>query len=303
MPARETVSETQLSIAEGVLLGHALTARVADGLGVRRFFIKGPASEMQGLRQPKTSADVDVFVSPSSLEQMLQGLRGRGWRERPVDPDSTTFPKHSVTLDHPEWPCCIDVHFRFPGMESPAADCFEVMWANTDYLELAGQKVRVPSPALGILILALHALRSPQLPACRQELKFLAHLTAHQSHAPDILEIAAATGSLAAVRPFLEDLLPETTELGWPQPSAEWRNRLVTTEPGSARLIAIVQAPWQDKSKMLWRGVFLRPEGFLSRDIYADMSLLGRLLQHRDRWTRFLHAVPRILRDLRHLGG
>ncbi|WP_104044903.1 nucleotidyltransferase family protein [Arthrobacter sp. ZGTC412] len=303
MPARDTGGETQLSIAEGVLLGHAMAARVADGLGLRAFFIKGPASVMQGLRQPKTSVDIDVFVSPSSLEQMLQGLRGRGWRERPVDPDATTFPKHSVTLDHPEWPCCIDVHFRFPGMESPAADCFEVMWANTDYLELAGQEVRVPSPALGILVLALHALRSPQLPACRQELDFLAGFTERQSHAPAILEIATATGSLAALRPFLEDLLPETTELGWPQPSAEWRNRVMAREPGSARLIAIVQAPWHDKPKMLWRAVFPRPEVFLSGNIYADMSLLGRLLQHRDRWARFLRAVPRILRDLRHPGG
>ncbi|MDQ0868257.1 hypothetical protein QFZ70_000730 [Arthrobacter sp. V1I9] len=232
MPARHTGGETQLSLAEGVLLGHAMAARVADGLGIRAFFIKGPASAMQGLRQPKTSADIDVFVSPSSLEQMLQGLRWRGWRERPVDPDSTTFPKHSVTVYHPKWPCCIDVHFRFPGMESPAADCFEVMWANTDHLKLAGQVGRVPSPALGILILALHALRSPQLPASRQELDFLARLSERQSHALAILEIATATGSLAAVRPFLEDLLPETAELGWPQPSAEWRNRLMAREPG-----------------------------------------------------------------------
>lgn len=107
----------------------------------------------QGLRSPKTSADTDVFVSPSNLDQMLQGLRG-GWRERPVDPDNRPFPKHSVTVDHPDWPCSIDVHFRFfPGMEGTAAECFEVMWANTEYLELAGPEVRFPSPALGILIL------------------------------------------------------------------------------------------------------------------------------------------------------
>jgi hypothetical protein len=296
-------SDAQLSIPEGVLLCHALVARVAGSLGVHAFFIKGPASVMQGLREPKTSTDVDVFVTPLSLEYMVQGLRQRGWRERPVDPDSRTFPKHAVTLNHPEWPCCIDVHFRFPGMESPAMDCFEVMWANTDCLELAGQQVRVPSTSLGTLILALHALRSPQLPACQQELEFLARLTERQSRASAILNIATATGSLAAMRPFLEELLPENVLPEWPEPSTEWRNRLRAREPGSARLIAIAQASWQEKPKMLWRAIFPRPDVFLSGNIYADMSVRGMLSQHQARWARFLRSAPRILRDLRSFGG
>lgn len=294
----DSASATQLSIPEGVLLGHALASRVADSLGIRAFFIKGPVSVIQGLRQPKMSRDVDIFVAPSSLEQMLQGLRERGWRERPVDPDSRTFPKHSVTVDHPEWPCCIDVHFRFPGMENSASDCFDVMLENTEDLELAGQEVRIPSMALGILILALHALRSPELHACRQELEFLARLTERQAQASPVLEMAIATGSLAAMRPFLEDLLHGTAVPGWPEPSVEWRNRLKAKEPGSARLIAIVQAPWRDKPKMLWRAIFPRPEVFLSRNIYADMSIPGRLSQHRTRWARFLRSAPQIARDL-----
>jgi hypothetical protein len=289
---------TRLSVPEGVLLGHALVSRVADSLGIRAFFIKGPASAVQGLRLPKTSYDVDVFVAFHNLEKMLQGLRERGWRERPVDPENRAFPKHSVTLHHPEWPCCIDVHFRFPGMETPAVDCFNVMYANTETLDLAGQKVRVPSKALGILILALHALRSAQLPACQQELEVLAQVTRCQSHAPAVLEIATATGSLAAVRPFLEPLLPKDAALEWPQPSREWHNRVVAREPGSAQLIAIVQAPWQDKLRTLWRSAFPPQEAFLSANIYADISLRGRLLQQRVRWARFLRSAPRLSRDL-----
>ncbi|WPU08597.1 nucleotidyltransferase family protein [Pseudarthrobacter oxydans] len=301
MPAADDGSVTQLSISEGVLLGHALVARLADTLGIRAFFIKGPASVIQGLRQPKTSADVDVFVEPSALELLLQGLRQRGWRERPVDPDSWAFPKHSVTLDHPDWPCCIDVHFRFPGMEVPPPQCFEVMWARTEHLELAGQGVQVPSRALGILILAMHALRSPHLPACRQELEFLADITTHHSHALAILDVATATGSLAAMRPFLEDLLPHTAASEWPEPSVEWSNRLMAREPGSARLVAIVQAPWREKPGMLWRAMFPPPEVLLSQNINADMSFRGRLVQHRARWARFLRSAPRLVRDLRGL--
>jgi hypothetical protein len=292
-------AETQLSIPEAVLLGHALVARVADSLGIRAFFIKGPASVIQGLRLPKISGDVDVFVAPPDLEPVLQGLRDRGWRERPVDPDSRTFPKHSVTVDHPEWPCCIDVHFRFPGMEANPSDSFELMWANTEDLEVAGQVVRVPSKSLGILILALHALRSPQLPACSQELEFLTDLTERDSYGAAILEVARSTGSLAAMRPFLEDLLPEAATVEWPEPSTEWRNRVMAKEPGSARLIAIAQAPLRDKPRMLFRAVFPRPEVFLSGNIYADMSFRGRLRQHRARWARFLRSLPKIVRDLK----
>ncbi|MEV7572202.1 nucleotidyltransferase family protein [Pseudarthrobacter sp. NPDC089323] len=272
---------------------------MADSVGVRAFFIKGPASVLQGLRLPKTSADVDVFVDPDGLEVMLQGLRERGWRKRPVNPDTTTFPKHAVTLHHPEWPCCIDVHFRFPGMESDPAECFEAMWAHTGEFDLAGQTIRVPSPALSILILALHALRSPHLPVCRQELAYLAQLVQRQAQASGILDIAAVTGSLAAVRPFLERLLENPQAVAWPPASVEWRNRLLAKEPGSARIVALVQAPWRDKPRLLWRATYPQKQVFLSGNIYADMSVRGQLMQHRARWARFLRAIPQIAKDLR----
>lgn len=288
----------ELSVAEGVLLGHALVARVAAELGIRAFFIKGPVSVLQGLRQPRTSGDVDVFVAPIDLEAMVDRLSERGWRKRPVDPDSTAFARHSVTLDHPNWPCCLDVHHRFPGMERAADHCFEVMWAHTGMLELAGQKVHVPSEALGILVLALHALRTPYLPACQQELEVLAVRARSQSVEVGLVELSTATGSLGSVRPFLENLVSETSMPEWPEPSREWRNRSLTQEPGSARIVAIWQAPWRKKPQMLGRAVFPRPELFLARNIYVDMSWSGRLAQHRARWGRFLRAVPHIVSDL-----
>ena len=289
---------TQLEIPEGVLLGHALVARLAASLGIRAFFIKGPVSVLQGLREAKISADVDVVVDPLRVGDLIQGLHERGWRERPVDPDSRTFPKHSVTVHHPEWPCCIDMHFRFPGMERPARECFESLWANTETLELAGQRLAVPGKELGVLFLALHALRSPALPSCRHELEYLADLTRREALAEELLQLARATDSLAAVRPFLEVLLPRTLTVVWPEPSTEWRNRVAAQDPGSARLLVILQAPWSDKPSMLWGALFPSREVLLSGNIYADMSLRGRLRQHRARWWRFLRALPRVLRGL-----
>ncbi|TQJ59904.1 putative nucleotidyltransferase-like protein [Arthrobacter sp. SLBN-83] len=292
--------KTQLEIPEGVLLGHALVARLADGLGIRVFFIKGPASVLQGLREAKLSADVDVFVDSAGLEDLLEGLHERGWRERPVDPDRTV-PTHSITVHHPGWPCCIDIHFRFPGMEKPERDCFESLWANTETLSLAGQRLKIPAKELGVLFLALHALRAPALPASQHELEYLTDLTRREDMSEALLELAGATGSLAAVRPFLEGLLPRTIAVVWPEPSTEWCNRMAAQEPGSARLAAIFQAPWSEKPRMVWGALFPRPEVFLSGNIYADMSLVGQLRQHRARWARFIRALPRIIRGLRKL--
>jgi hypothetical protein len=199
--------------------------------------------------------------------------------------------------DHPEWPCCIDVHFRFPGMENPASDCFEVMWANTDVLELAGQECgsrhRPGNPDPGTAC-------PPDSPvACMPA-------GARVPGAPHGTAIAWRPPSWkspwppAPWQPCALSRGPPSRDrcAGWPQPSTEWRNRLMAKDPGSARLIAILQAPWQDKPKMLWRAVFPRPEVFLSGNIYADMSLRGRLLQHRARWARFLRSAPQIVRDL-----
>jgi Uncharacterised nucleotidyltransferase len=289
--------EARLDIHEAVLLGHALVARVADTLGVRAFFIKGPASVIQGLRPPKTSVDVDVFVAPADLESLVAGLQERGWCERTGDEDGRVFPKHSVTLNHPAWPCHIDIHFRFPGMERDPAEAFNAMWAHTEVLELAGQEVRVPSKALGVVILALHALRAPHLQASQQELSFLTDLVAREALGPAVLEITAAMDALAAMRPFLEGSVPGQA-IDWPKASMEWRNRLFSKEPGSARIIGILQAPLLDKPRML-RTALLPPDTvYLSQDPYADLSRKGRLRAYGHRWARFLRASPRLARDL-----
>ncbi|WP_087873001.1 nucleotidyltransferase family protein [Arthrobacter globiformis] len=294
----DTAAEGRLSISEGVFLGHALVARVAETLGIRAFFIKGPASIMQGLRLPKVSVDVDVFVAPADLQSLLAGLHQRGWRKRVAEEDERVFHKHSVTLNHPAWPCHIDIHFRFPGMEKDPADAFDVMWARTEVLEIAGRGVRVPTKELGIVLLALHALRAPHLHVSQQELAFLKDLSTREALGPAIHEISEATEALAAVRPFLEEILPGHAAVEWPEASTEWRNRLFSREPGSARIIALLNAPSRDKLQML-RAALLPPDTvYLSQDPSIDLSPKGRVRAYIDRWKRFLRASPRLLRDL-----
>jgi hypothetical protein len=184
-------------------------------------------------------------------------------------------------------------------MESAPTECFDVMWAHTETLELAGHEVRVPSKALGTLILALHALREPRAVNRQRELEFLKDVSTCEELAPSLHMLAAETGSLGALRPFLEEVIPGSPDVNWPEPSLEWRNRLFAQEPGSARILAILQAPARRKVGLLFRAVFPAPEVHLSRDIYTDMSFKGRLGAHGARWGRFLRSAPQIARDLR----
>ena len=70
----------RLRAEEAVPLLHALIARAADDLGVRVLAIKGPVVALQGLREQRTSADVDVLVHPRDLEPLVDGLVALGWR-------------------------------------------------------------------------------------------------------------------------------------------------------------------------------------------------------------------------------
>lgn len=298
MPLEIPEASAELSVAEGVLLGHVLVSHVADSLGIRIILIKGPLSVMQGLRRTRTSGDVDVLVAPGDLQKLIQALRRRGWRERPGTVDNRVFAQHSITLFQPEWPCFLDIHFCFPGMDKSATECFEVMWDDSAVRKLAGYDVRVPSTALGILLLALHGLRSPHLPSSRAELEYLASVTQRRSLSSDVLRVAVGTGSLAAARPFLENCLPEGALREWPQPSTEWRHRTMASAPGSARLIAVVYAPWRCKPKLIFRAVIPSINDFLDQDMHADVSARGRLKLHMARWARFLRAGPDLVRVL-----
>lgn len=291
-------NDAELSVSEAVLLGHALVARVASEQDIRAFFIKGPVSVLRGLRQPRTSSDVDVIVEPDGLDRLLQELSMRGWQPRPADRDSKSYAPHSITVDHPGWPCCIDVHYRFPGMESVAAESFEAMWANTEDFLLARQVIRVPKAPLGVLILALHALRAPHLIASRQELHDLTVLPVSKQERMTVMKLAEITGSLAAARPFLEEILCDKLVPVWPKPSTEWRDRLKATEPGTARLLALIRAPWRDRLPMLRRTVFPTPEALLSTNPYTDVNAEAKRRHNIARWARFVRLAPRIFRDL-----
>ncbi|MEE2567921.1 nucleotidyltransferase family protein [Pseudarthrobacter sp. J64] len=293
-----TEAHAQLRLDEAVLLCHVLTSHIADRAGVRAIFIKGPVSALQGLRKPRRSVDVDVLVDPNAVADMVDALLERGWELRPAEPDTTAFPRHSETLFHRSWPSDIDVHYRFPGMERDAVGCFNAMWDHTETRVVAGHAIRVPNRPLAICVLALHGLRTPWAPSSRTELDYLASLPL-QHEQREIMAVAEQTGATAALSPFLEAAFGPGSVGPVPEPSPEWTRRVVASAPGTSRTIALMSAPWRQKPRLVMNALFPSKATLLAKDIYADVSLRGRMRLYVRRWQGLMSSLPQYFGDIK----
>lgn len=289
---------TELKLHEGVLLGHALVSHVAAEVGIRVFFIKGPASRMQGLREPGTSSDVDVFADPFRVLDLVKALEGRGWRLRPSDPDEIAFPRHSATLYHPNWPNDIDVHHRYPGMERSDAIGFDVLWANTTEISMAGTVVRIPNVPLAVCFIALHSLRTPQMASSLRELDFLYGLDL-ESYKDQIFHLCVALESVAPMAPFLVRRFGHVPPAGPQKLSDEWKRRTASTAPGTARILAILAVPMREKPLLILRGFFPSRDGMAAKDSLADVSFRGRIVHNFARWKLLVSSLSTTVLEVR----
>lgn len=288
---------TNLRLNEGVLLGHALVSHVAAEAGIRAFFIKGPASRMQGLREPGSSSDVDVFADPARAHDLVRALEGRGWLLRASDPDEVAFPRHSATLYHPSWPNDIDVHHRYPGMERNDATSFDVMWANTVKISMAATTIRIPNTPLAVCFIALHSLRTPQLISSQREVQFLQKLNLDE-YKDQIVHLCVATGATAPMASFLNRQFGHVPLAGLQEPSDEWKRRTASTAPGTARILAIMAVPMREKPLLIWRALFPSKDGIAAKDSLADVSIKGRVLYNVTRWRLLVGSLPKTLREV-----
>ncbi|GAB7002826.1 hypothetical protein JCM18899A_02970 [Nocardioides sp. AN3] len=297
-------SHVALELAEGIELGYALVARVAEDVGARLLAIKGRVNEAHGLRSPRDSVDVDVLVEPARHADLVAALLELGWREPPKPPVPPPFGSHSVTIQHPSWPCEIDIHDRFPGFLADPADVFEELWAGRTAIEAAG--VTVPATGLlgSALVMALHALRAPHDPRNARELAVLVHrLAARTVDKAGLRALAADTGCLSTARPFLRALGIDGADAAMDDPRlAQWSLRQSSAHHRNLGWLVALRrtAPW--RWPVLAMTVFFSNEPHLRR--YFPQTPPGRRGLWLARWWRLraaLRDLPRAWRTARRI--
>ncbi len=199
-----------MPLSNAVRLAHALCQAVADEVGIRVLFIKGPIATQQGLRdRSRVSGDVDVLCRPEDHDALVGALCRRGWRQRPTSTAAREFVTHSSTLLHPDWPCDIDVHVRFPGFFADPGDVFETLWCDRELHSIAEVEVSSPSRLAQWLILLLHGLRSPELARNATEvdtarISFRDELSGDER--ADLLSLVDDTGAVEVTADFFRSL-------------------------------------------------------------------------------------------------
>lgn len=264
----------------------ARVQQVADRADARSLVIKGPFAAELGLRSRTTSMDVDVLVEPGRGDDCVAGMIALGWRLRPVDRCDDVFPQHSTSLYHPNWPIDVDVHHRFPGLDGEPVAVFEALWAERLRRPAAGIDVATTGPVGTTLVLAVNALRTPWSERSQGELADLVDRARAAVSPQAIMDMASATGALAASRPFLEMAFPDACPAKWPPPSRTWYLYSLNPESASHRLIALRHAPLRKWPTQLWRALIPSRTALAATNLAVLEAGPKQLL-----WIRFVRII------------
>lgn len=289
-----------LPLSVGTKLAHAFVSQLAETRGIRAVFAKGPIANAHGLRDPKVSSDVDVFIDPSRIEDFAQALSAAGWRERPSSFAQKQFIVHSRSFIHPLWPCDIDVHMTFPGFLASPQQCFETLWAHRGEITVAGRPVFGADLVASIVISALHALRSPESTAHRAELETLTIRTQQRlddDQRAELVAIADRLGALEPLRPFFEGIGLRVTPTRKPDRAlALWRLQSQQANRAGSWFEAIAHAELRHKPALVVRALFPSRRDLLIEYPELETDRLTLAKTRVVRLGRAARALPRALR-------
>lgn len=290
-------AHTSVALHEAVDLAGALVDHKASGLGIRALIIKGNALSAQNLRPQRVSSDVDLLVEPGRDRELLDALATLGWRRRPSNADELTFPPHSHSLINAQWPCDIDLHFRYPGIESP--DAFDALWSHRETVVLAGVEVQTLNRIANALIMALHCLRAPYLARHSYELDQLTLRLTSEDYT-ELLALAGATGSQRALVPLLiaagrEDLV----QPDWQEMSEEWVIRTSIPSNVARRWHYWRTLPLRDRVAYAYRALFPPIEEFRVLNLYGDFGPRAMAKLYLVRLKKGAFELPAALRQIR----
>lgn len=279
-----------LPLAISVELGHALIQSVADQIGVRVLFIKGPIANKYKLRPFRQSGDVDVLVEMGRAHELISAMQEFDWVVRPASLANRTFVTHSDSLIHHSWPCDIDVHLSYPGMFSDEA--FEALWARRTTTIFAGREVDSVDYVSSALIAALHSLRTPFDTRSALELNHLVEawtVVQTPSLEHQLVELAKEVGGLWAVQPFFDavGIRAQASD----EPPVEygvWLRNQRQLNRSAAWISHIASARWRERPGLIAKAMFPA-----RTDIYIDhpAGREGALAFTRAWWKRLTTAA------------
>lgn len=293
----------RLTQAETVPLLLALVSRVTEDNGIRALLIKGPMLEMQGLRPPRQSGDVDVWCDPARAGDLGQLLEGLGWRPLNAHPGSPeVIRRHSVTYAHSRWSCCIDFHVRFPGFYASDEQVFESLWERRTSVTIAAQPVTCCDLLGAAAIWALHELRTRGYQSSEMSLDFLTEVLSSKldDHSRrEFAELTLATGSTDTLATVIDRIGAPPLGRGLTSSAnlADWdlRHKIV---PGVPWLIEFRRRPLHHWPLIVWRILTVDAEAILSGDPGINRGVLakGRLVARRG-WSA-LRQFPTAMRQI-----
>jgi hypothetical protein len=153
----DTDALRQASVA---LALEGLAARVATALGlegVRTILIKGPAlSEWLYPGDVRRYSDVDLLIHPKEQDAAESLLEKLDFAPVAIDVLPHDRPHHARTWVAPGG-AAVDLHHTLIGVEAPSETVWDVLAADTDWLQVGNSKIEVLSRAGRALVVVLHA--------------------------------------------------------------------------------------------------------------------------------------------------
>lgn len=291
--------QVRISSAEAIPLAYALTARIAADHGIRLIGIKGVALAHHGLRDPRTSADIDMLLHPDDKDRFVAAMEAAGWRVAadPSTPKILGF--HSVDMLNDHWPMGLDLHTYFPGFLAPAGEVFDELWRRRTSIPQAGHEVFFTDLSSSAAIAALHHLRAiwrPEDEAAFARLVDKSTTRLSPDERADLVELSRTTGCVRPLGPYFSALDIEASPVH-PAEQSEWERWSLGTQahPYAAWWVRFRNLrPWQWPGFM-WRALFLPTDELRAyHGDHTETTPLWRLHVHRVQ--RVLKAMPGALR-------
>lgn len=266
--------------------------------------IKGRALSEYGLRAPRTSSDVDVFVDPAYAEHYCSLLVAAGWESMPETFSRDHFIIHSRTYRHSQWPIMVDVHHAYPGFLNDNAVVFHALWERRTMITCATKDCEVADRISSIAILALHCLRGSREQIRHQiELDSLLRIRLDDHDRAELARFireVGATVPLSEVTPKLGiDLPVDPSERKLPT-YVEWRRKVASSHGGAASwLVLLKKVSWRKKPAILLRAIWPSRHDMLINTPGLTDHAHARVLARISRWRTGIQQLPAAIDSLR----